>query len=796
MSTRKCLKRCLCILGGFLIFATNVWAESNLLSVKKGGEGDKSWAVLGFDSRVDWMGISQSEGNRLTLYFSGSAGEFENASIAMMTGSTNTVTFRTVRWNSNLFKADIICEDNAPLAVFKRGQNMIIAINDTRLMEGNMTSFASDVVAPAGDLIDVSPTIQGDQCMTSFQFDDHFEWTGYLRPSRDIAALVFKGSKLGVDTGYSFDDSALEKVRFVSENGNINTLRAVLFFSEPSAFSIVRKPQSLIIQTAFTRQTERFMPQEAAAPVLTVNNEINDIPEQAPEKSLSDIVDEIESELLEDETVSIDTQPATSYTNNNITDYQESGNTQPIANETPPILQSVVEQASNSLARFEEDERIPDLGMQQPAVQPQQSRSVFEDRTSDQIPWDEVVSFEFVSQPIKSALRLLAGANDLNMVITEGVEGLVTMDLRGVTLRQALNNIVHTHDCEYIVANGIITVKSVKTVYTGGSITKVYRLKYANANNVAEVIRQVVSGDSLVKVFYPEFLSFVDAGKNRKESNKVAVQGIRRSSTIVVTDRPEKIAQVDDVIAELDRAPIQIMIESKLIELSPVNKNELGINWDKTINTVLWGQSILSGGDVNNYSVINPDPGNGGDWQMASLSAGKYQAVLDFLKEKTDTKLKSNPRLLARDNEESSISVGTTVPVPRIQRGLGGQGDMVTFEYKEVNIQLNVTPHVSGSDEITMYVNPVIEEITGWVEYLEHRAPITDKRTVNSIVSVRNGETVVIGGLIKSQRVRTNQKVWLLGSLPLIGKLFQHEKFEDKQTDLMIFITPRIIQAR
>jgi general secretion pathway protein D len=183
----------------------------------------------------------------------------------------------------------------------------------------------------------------------------------------------------------------------------------------------------------------------------------------------------------------------------------------------------------------------------------------------------------------------------------------------------------------------------------------------------------------------------------------------------------------------------------------------------------------------------------GGKFQMGHLSASEYKAVLDFISEKTDSKLISNPRLLAMDNEESSISVGTTVPVPRIQRGLGGQGDMVTFEYKEVNIQLNVTPHVTGNNHITMYVNPIIEEITGWVEYLQHRAPITDKRTVNSIVTVMNGETVVIGGLIKNQRIKTTSRVWLLGSLPLLGKLFQHEKFEDKQTDLMIFITPRIV---
>ena len=95
-----------------------------------------------------------------------------------------------------------------------------------------------------------------------------------------------------------------------------------------------------------------------------------------------------------------------------------------------------------------------------------------------------------------------------------------------------------------------------------------------------------------------------------------------------------------------------------------------------------------------------------------------------------------------------------------------------------------------------MYVNPVIEEITGWVEMGQNRAPITSKRTVNSIVSVRNGETVVIGGLIKNQKERTVSKVWLLGSIPLIGNLFRHEIYTDKRTELLIFITPEIVRTR
>jgi type II secretory pathway component GspD/PulD (secretin) len=137
--------------------------------------------------------------------------------------------------------------------------------------------------------------------------------------------------------------------------------------------------------------------------------------------------------------------------------------------------------------------------------------------------------------------------------------------------------------------------------------------------------------------------------------------------------------------------------------------------------------------------------------------------------------------------------VGKTVPVARIQRGMGGQGDMVTFDYKEISIRLNVTPHVGGDGQITMFVNPIIEEISDWKILFGNEAPVTDKRSVNSIITVKDGETLVIGGLVKNQQTETVKRVWLLGSLPLIGRFFQHEIAEDRQTDVMIFITPTIV---
>ena len=736
--------RRIALLGCFLLFIPALFGEANLLSVKRGKEGNKCWAIFTFDQKTHWVGISQKDGEKLSLYFSGTAGEKDGQTIQLDADNGKMITIKQMTKNPPFFRADLHYDGEEPLAVLKKNENLVIGLNDQRLLEGEMTGF-DEPIQPPGRLVKVTPDYSGKKATTSLQFDGTYDWVGYVRPSVDEAFLLIRGAKLFTgDHDFTFEEGSLQAMKLSSQSDGDRGLKAAMYFAPLSSFSIVQKDENLMIQTPYVRASE-------------------------PEKK-----EEMFAAVKQEESVPMTTAPTIPA----VSEVPTEGNKE-VEVETKPEKEESVQE--------EETLKVQETKEEKPEEVPIQKEEL-----KDQIDWNRRVSFKFHSTPIKNALRLLASSNNLNMVIGEGVEGEVTMNLEDVTLKQALDKIVHMNNCDYIVEDNIITIKRVGVAFIGGRITKVYRLKYADAFNVASVVKKIATNDSLVEVFHPEFLNFLEAGKNRRETNKVAVQGIRRSSTLVVTDRPEKIKEVDVIIAELDRPPVQIMIESKLVELAPNSSDIIGIDWDKTLSTQLWNQTDI-GSEPLNYSLINTGTDKLGDWKMGYLSAGQYSAVLDFLKSKTDSKLVSNPRILALDNEESSISVGTTVPVPQIQRGIGGSGDMVTFEYKEVNIQLNVTPHADEENKITMYVNPVIEEITGWVAYEEHRAPVTDKRSVNSIVTVMNGETVVIGGLIKTQKIETVKKVWLLGSLPLFGKLFQHKEVENKQTDLMIFITPTIV---
>jgi type II secretory pathway component GspD/PulD (secretin) len=184
-----------------------------------------------------------------------------------------------------------------------------------------------------------------------------------------------------------------------------------------------------------------------------------------------------------------------------------------------------------------------------------------------------------------------------------------------------------------------------------------------------------------------------------------------------------------------------------------------------------------------------------GDWQLGYLTVHQLSVVLDYLQQRSNTKLLSNPRLTTMDNETAEIRIETVIPIQTINRFSEGAviQDVVTFQDEAVGISLKVTPRINGDSAITMRVTPVVEEIIGYVGTVENKKPITSERTITTTVTVQNNETLVLGGLLKENRLETKDRVFLLGSIPILGSLFTNTSVEDQTTDLLIMITPRII---
>jgi len=396
-----------------------------------------------------------------------------------------------------------------------------------------------------------------------------------------------------------------------------------------------------------------------------------------------------------------------------------------------------------------------------------------------------MVSLNFENTPIGSVLKMLAAQNSLNLVVSSAVEGEVSITLDNVSLRSALDAILLPNGYNYHIVDDIIIVKDVDRQMAGELIPQTYRLNYIDAAAAQVVIEPLLSDKGKAVVL-------------ARSSEKVDFDKSKPNSRLVVYDSPVVHEAVVRLLTQIDIKKRQVSVEVKIIETNLSKDEKLGINWPKSIAASVNGVSA-----PGTSSKISSTPGaqsaimplETGDWQLGYLTVHQLDVVIDFLEKRDNSKLLSNPRLTTMEDETATIQISTVYPIQTINRFSEGAviQDIVTFQDEEVGISLRVTPHINDDSAITMQVNPVVEEIIGYSGSTENQKPITSERSVNTTVTVRNNETIALGGLLKETRIENEEKVFLLGSIPFLGALFTSRSMETKTTDLLILITPRIV---
>jgi len=396
------------------------------------------------------------------------------------------------------------------------------------------------------------------------------------------------------------------------------------------------------------------------------------------------------------------------------------------------------------------------------------------------------VSLAFDKTPIASVLRMLAAQNNLNLVVSSAVEENVSIRLENVSLRAALDAILLPNGYNYYIADDIIIVKAADQKVTGELTAQAYHLQYLPSTTAETAVKPLLSPDGKVISLSPSA---------SQGSNQPGPEG----SNLVVVDYPSVHETISRLLTQIDRKKRQVSVEVKFIENNLGNNEKLGINWPKSVSASINGIQMPSASTGDNAATASEaailplfDKGN---WQFGYLSAHQVDIVLDFLQQRNKSKLLSNPRLTTLDNETAAIEATTIVPIQTINRFSEGAviQDIVTFQDKEIGISLRVTPRINDDSTITMNVNPVVEEIIGYAGPTNNQKPITSQRSITTNVTVRNGETLVMGGLLKETIIEKQDKVFLLGSLPILGGLFTHRTKEAATTDLLILITPKIL---
>jgi len=398
---------------------------------------------------------------------------------------------------------------------------------------------------------------------------------------------------------------------------------------------------------------------------------------------------------------------------------------------------------------------------------------------------DKILSLDFVDTDLNDALRLLASQNNINIVTNEDIRGVVTVHFTKVTLKGAIDAILKANGYDYIIQENILIIKPTAMVIHGELTSKIFELDYVSAEDLQLPLQNILSPKGKLEVFTRS--SSLQSG---------AGIGPSKADILVVSDIPDNMMKITEFIEKIDVEAAQVMISVKFIETSLTENLKLGIDWSMS--------AILSGGPA----VAQPTglaSGGGGlpglgigafkDLNLAILSMSEFQIVLDMLQSTGRSELLSEPRITTLDNQWANMSVETeiTVIVPVVAGGAAGAIAAEQAQKVTVEIALAVLPQVHKNGQITLAVEPTVEAITGY-SGPDLDQPIISRRTTSTQVRVKNGETIAIGGLIKEDLRKVEKKVPILGSIPILGKmLFTTTSDEKERSDLLIFITPHII---
>lgn len=382
---------------------------------------------------------------------------------------------------------------------------------------------------------------------------------------------------------------------------------------------------------------------------------------------------------------------------------------------------------------------------------------------------------------LRETLRFLAKGAALNIIMPEDLGGRVTISFDNIELMEAIRSVLRVNGFEYAVESGVVRVGK-PDAFAGGTDlrTQNFRLKYATAKELVEKVKPLLS----------------DRG---------AAVSDDRTNTLMVKDRDAVVATISGLVGALDKKDQQVRIEARIVDASRNFSRSLGIRWGVRANkdnvsvagTADVGISTDSGNPINvNLGATGPTSGLG---MIVGniLGGGNLEAQLTMAEEKGDVHILSRPSVTTLNNMPAKIRSGTKVYVKStssISLGTAGgttaTGGTAGLQEIDTGIELTVTPQISIDDYIKMKIEAVESEVdfTRTVDGI----PAVIDNTATTTVILKDGETTVIGGLYRTRTSKSKRGVPGLQQIPVIGLLFQSRTKTKADSELMIFITPKI----
>ncbi len=391
------------------------------------------------------------------------------------------------------------------------------------------------------------------------------------------------------------------------------------------------------------------------------------------------------------------------------------------------------------------------------------------------------ISLEVSKTPVRDVISLIAEQSGANIVLSSEVSGDMTLKLRQIPWDQALMVVMKSNNLGYVRQGSILRIAPLADLQKEAEGVR----KMLEAQKDAEPLK--------VKMISVSYASVEDLATRLKPflTKRGQVQPDIRTSTLVLTDTAEVLERAQTLVKALDTPPLQVLIEGKVVEATEGFSRDFGVKWGLKGKEVAFGNLAIQ----KNNLAITPGLKAGAlnyDFRFGTLDVfGDLDASLSLAEQENQIRIVSSPRVVTMNNKEATISQTTNIffAAPA-QTAANGTQQAVTYQQQSVPLTLRVKPQVTNDGDVIMDVS-LTRSFAGVRS--GNSPPDVNQRSANTNVMVRNGQTAVIGGVYQSDISEGDTGVPWLRNVPVLGWLFKSRSYTSTKNELLLFLTPRII---
>lgn len=415
----------------------------------------------------------------------------------------------------------------------------------------------------------------------------------------------------------------------------------------------------------------------------------------------------------------------------------------------------------------------------------------------------EAMDLNSLDGDIRELLRSTARAGSVNLVLDESVKGHVSLSLKDVEPGEAIRMIAGAGGFSCIEENGVLIVSGGKQLQNAlGNLADIYTypVKYADIDLLLPIcasrlkITQKNEGVSNSASNKGKTSTEVEDKQQQtrqkalgEKSSKVTealasqswIAAERDTNTLVLYGTPGQARHIEKIISALDIPAQQVSLEAKVVALKENTAEKLGLSWESAMGTSDTAGEGISGRGIFYFGPNRPDKGSG----------PFYSAMLDALSTQGKAKILARPNVTTIQGREAIINIGGEIPIPTTYVTVSAS--TTSYEYRQAGIILRCRPQVNADGYITAAVHT---EVSSPLYEESMKAYRFQNRSADTIVRMKDGETMVIGGLIGCEESRTLSKIPFLGDLPILGNFFKSKKTSKESSEIMIFLTAHIIR--